>query len=260
MLPTDPDSGPSMEPSFLEDLEPRPLISAAPETAAGPGRMLAVVLLIAIAFGGGVAVDQAAWRGSNAGPIVTPGPLPTSVVRPPSTSAPQGSPGPGSAVPGTAVPGTPGTPAPTPRVTPGPTIGPGATVPPYAPANITILWNALKLIEEHFVRRDILNPTDLTYGAINGLVDALGDPGHTVFLTPDEVKSENESLSGQITGIGVYLGEQGGAPCTQSVVSGSPAARAGPPSADRIIAIDGTSAENLSVEEIARLVRGPEGT
>ena len=76
-----------------------------------------------------------------------------------------------------------------PGTTPGPTVGPGATVPPYAPANVGLLWDALKLIEDNYVRRSTLNPTDLTYGAIDGLVDSLGDPGHTVFLTPDEVKS-----------------------------------------------------------------------
>jgi carboxyl-terminal processing protease len=258
MPPPEPDA--PVEPHVVDPLETRPAMAVASEVVVGPGRLLAVILLIALAFGGGVAVDQAAWRGSNAGPFVTPAPLPTSAVRPPSTSGPGSSLAPGSAIPGTAVPGTPGIAPPTPRVTPGPTIGPGATVPPFAPANISILWDALKLIEEHFVRRADLNPTDLTYGAVNGLVDALGDPGHTVFLTPEEVKSENEALSGQITGIGVYLGEQGGAPFIQSVVSGSPAARAGLLSGDRIIAIDGTSAENLSVEEIARLVRGPEGT
>jgi carboxyl-terminal processing protease len=144
--------------------------------------------------------------------------------------------------------------------TPGPTIGPGATVPPFAPANIGILWDALKVIQDHFVRRSQLNPTDLAYGAINGLVDALGDPGHTTFLTPDQVKSENEALSGQIIGVGVFLGVTGGAPFIQSVISGSPAARAGILPGDRLIAIDGTSAENLSLEEIARLVRGEEGT
>ena len=95
---------------------------------------------------------------------------------------------------------------------------------------------------------------------INGLVDSLGDPGHTVFLTPDQVKSENEQLNGQITGIGVYLGDSGGGPFISSVISGSPAAKAGLKSGDRIIAIDGASAENLSNEEVSKLIRGAEGT
>ena len=236
--------------------------TAAGESSAGAGRLLAVLLVILVAFAGGVAVDQAAWRGTAALPPATQAPVPSGGVRPPTTSAPGASATPGTTTPR---PGSSGstpapTPVPTPHPTAGPTIGPGATVPPYAPANIGILWDALKIIGEHWVRRSDLNPTDLTYGMVDGLVDSLGDPGHTVFLTPDQVKSESEALSGHITGIGIYLGSQGGGPFVISVISGSPAARGGVLPGDRIIAIDGTSAENLSTSEIARLIRGPAGT
>ncbi len=247
------------EPASMR-VPPASLSSAPSESAAGAGRLLAVLLLVLVAFAGGIAVDRAASDGTTAVAPSTPAPTLPASTRPAPTSQPTASAAPASPASGQASPGPGATPTASPITTPGPTIGPGATVPPNAPANLGIVWDALRTIQEHWVRRSQLNPTDLTYGILNGLVDSLGDPGHTVFLTPAEVKSSSQSLSGLITGIGVYLGVQAGAPFVQSVVSGSPAARAGVLPGDRIIAIDGTSAENLSIGEIARLIRGEEGT
>jgi carboxyl-terminal processing protease len=123
-----------------------------------------------------------------------------------------------------------------------------------------LLWDALQLAQEHFVRRTGLDPTELTYGAISGLVQALGDPGHTTFLTPDQAASEAESLDGTIVGIGVFLGQESGTPVIVSVIDRSPADRAGIRSGDALIEINGEDAEALTLEEIASRVRGEEGT
>jgi carboxyl-terminal processing protease len=144
---------------------------------------------------------------------------------------------------------------------PGATIGPGASVPPDAPADIGLLWEALTLVREHYVDRTALDPSsNLTYGMLDGLIRALGDPGHSSFLTPDQVKAAAEDLVGSFSGIGAFLGERGGGPIIISVISGTPADKAGLRSGDRIIAVDGKAADGLSVVEVVTLVRGPEGT
>jgi len=232
---------------------PSPLLpSMSPATPPDPegrsGRLLAIVLLIVLAFGFGIVVDRASTVGGDSG-----GNAPATTANPPQSAGATGQPGSSAGSTATGSLSSPG-------ITPGPTIGPGATVPPYAPANVGLIWDALKLIEDNYVRRSTLNPTDLTYGAIDGLVDSLGDPGHTVFLTPDEVKSENDALSGTISGIGVFLGQEGGAPVIVSVVAGSPASKAGLLSGDLLIAINGTNAQSLTLSAIAALVRGPAGT
>lgn len=140
------------------------------------------------------------------------------------------------------------------------TIGPGHTMPADAPADFGLFWTALQTIRQHFVDRSALDPQQITYGAIEGLIDALGDPGHTVFLTPAEVKADQEALNGSIVGIGVFLSVQGGQPTIQSVISGTPAAKAGVRSGDLLIAIDGKTANGLTTEQIADLVRGQAGT
>ena len=236
-------------------------------------RLLAVALLLVLAFGAGLGLGRAgdARPAGGFGPVPTPGRsvtgvVPTASPRPSASAVPSGSPAPSpsassaAASPaGTASPPVPAA-TPTPRRTPGPTVGPGATVPPFAPANIGLLWDAIRLTQEQFVRRSQLDPNELTYGAIDGLVRALGDPGHTVFLTPDQVKSENDSLNGSIIGIGVFLGLEAGTPIVVSVIDRSPADRAGLRSGDAIISVEGQDAAALTLEAIGALIRGAEGS
>ena len=194
-----------------------------------PGRgslATGLALVVVLAFGAGVAADRGGLFGG--------------------VSAPSG-PGP-SASPGASLP-------------PDATIGPGASVPPDAPADIGLLWEALGIVREHYVDRAALVPaSNLTYGMLDGLIRALGDPGHSAFMTPEQVKASAEDLSGSFSGIGAYLGERGGSPIIVAVISGSPADKAGLRSGDRIIAIDGQAADGLSTEEVVSRIRGPEGT
>lgn len=188
------------------------------------GTFVVVLVLLLVAFVSGVAIDRTAFGGGSA---VAPGATPS-----------------GSAVAGA-------------------TIGPGVTLPPDLPANFGLFWQAVNLIRQHYVDQGKVDPQAITYGAISGLVDALGDPGHTTFLTPDDVKSEQDALNGTIVGIGVFLGQpsgSGGGLVIQSVISGSPAQAAGLRAQDEIIAVDGHSVENVSVASAASLIRGEAGT
>jgi len=199
-----------------------PTAPAVPPPVGGKPIVLGLIVIVILAFGAGVAADRSGLFGA---PIVE-----------------------GPAVVGPTQP-------------PGATIGPGVSVPPDAPADIGLLWEAIDIIRDNYVDRSVLEPTsNLTYGMLDGLVRALGDAGHSGFMTPDQVRQASEDLSGSFSGIGAFLGERGGAPIIVSVISGSPADRAGLRSGDAIIEIDGRAAEELSVEEVVTLVRGPAGS
>jgi carboxyl-terminal processing protease len=137
---------------------------------------------------------------------------------------------------------------------------PVATVPPDAPDNQGIVWEAIRVLRRHYVDESALSDANLTQGAIRGMVEALGDTGHSVYLTPDEVKAEQDSLEGRLVGIGVVIDQRSGAAAVISVIDGSPADRAGVRVGDIIIAVNGVSTEHAPADEIIRQVRGEAGT
>lgn len=107
------------------------------------------------------------------------------------------------------------------------------------------------------------NPVDerqLTYNAIRGFLLALGDP-FTRFLDPDEYKKMREENEGNFTGIGAQLDtNKSGEVIVKEPLPGTPAIRAGVKSNDVILAVDGKIIRNIEIDDVVKLIRGPEGT
>ncbi len=121
-------------------------------------------------------------------------------------------------------------------------------------------WQVWSLAKDHFVDADAIKPDVMTAGAINGMLDSLGDQGHTRYLTAEETARWNESLSGSFEGIGAYIDVRDNQPIIVSPIEGSPAEAAGIKPGDAILKIDDQDATGLSTQEIVTRVRGPEGT
>jgi carboxyl-terminal processing protease len=119
---------------------------------------------------------------------------------------------------------------------------------------------ALQVIRQNFVGRSSLTDQQLLYGSIRGLVDSLGDTGHSVFLTPDEYKAFQNSLGATVAGIGVLMSSSSGTLTIDKVIAGSPAAAAGLKSGDLITAVDGVSITGMTIDQVGPKIRGPEGT
>ncbi|MCE7989478.1 MAG: S41 family peptidase [Caldilinea sp. CFX5] len=125
------------------------------------------------------------------------------------------------------------------------------------PEQFDVFWEAWNLVQRNFVDRSALDPTRLTYGAIRGMVDALGDTGHTSYLTPEQREDRLTSIEGRFTGIGAQLGEDQGLPIIVAPFDGSPAQQAGIKPGDVIVAVNGEEVTGLTLAEIAEKVRGP---
>jgi carboxyl-terminal processing protease len=229
--------------------------AAAQPSPAGPAVWIAGLIILALVFVGGLLIGQS---GVLDRPTAVAPPSPTPTLAAPASPALTPTPAAASPTPATEPTPAPVPETPAPVVTPRPGHTPGQ--PDDVPAEFDLFWEALEIIRENFVGRDELADRDVTYGAIRGLVEALGDTGHSVFLTPEALQRERESLSGTIVGVGALLGERAGRPIIVSVISGGPAQRAGLRSGDALLTVDGIDVRQMTPEEIATRVRGEAGT
>ncbi|MDP1710710.1 MAG: S41 family peptidase [candidate division WWE3 bacterium] len=120
------------------------------------------------------------------------------------------------------------------------------------------LWDVLDRINADYLFRPV-DGTKLLYGAISGLVKALGDP-YTAFLNPTENAEFNDSLEGVYEGIGAELGVRKDQLIIVAPLSGSPAVEVGVRAGDKILEIDGSATVGLSVTEAVSKIRGKAGT
>jgi carboxyl-terminal processing protease len=104
---------------------------------------------------------------------------------------------------------------------------------------------------------------DLERTAVTGMAKATHEC-HTYYLDPDRAKTFNQPTNQRYSGIGARL--QQPQPNTQSlpeitqVFPDSPAQKAGVQMGDRIKSVDGKDVTGLTAEEVANLIKGPEGT
>jgi len=131
---------------------------------------------------------------------------------------------------------------------------------PDVPSSFNVFWQAWDLVQKHYVDRSALDPVKMTYGAIEGMLVSLGDVGHTRFLSPQDLKLEQQSLSGELEGIGAEIEVRDGLPVVVAPIPDSPAQKAGIRAGDIILRVDGKDVSNWSVDEVVSVVRGTPGT
>jgi carboxyl-terminal processing protease len=114
-----------------------------------------------------------------------------------------------------------------------------------------------RLISDRFV--DQIEPGDLYQMAIDGMLREIGDP-YTSFLDRDAWEDIRYSTTGNYGGLGIRIGEKNGWITVVAVLPGTPAEREGLVVGDRIIEVEGESAENWTPDKAVQILRGPKGS
>jgi carboxyl-terminal processing protease len=125
--------------------------------------------------------------------------------------------------------------------------------------DFSLFWQVWTKLNEKYVDPKKLDSQALLYGAIEGMVNSVGDP-YTVFLEPVISTKFQEEISGAFGGIGIEIGKRDGILTVISPLKDTPAYEAGLKAGNRIIKIDGQTTESLSIEEAVNLIRGKKGT
>ncbi len=137
---------------------------------------------------------------------------------------------------------------------------PSKTIPAKAGADFQLMAEAWNEIERVYVDRAAVNPRTLTYGAISGMVEALGDTGHSRFLTPEMVKQERHLTQGELEGIGAELQMKNSQVVIVAPMDDSPALKAGLKPGDIILKVNGEEIGGLPMEQLVNRILGPSGS
>ncbi|MEH2387638.1 MAG: S41 family peptidase [Nostoc sp.] len=118
-------------------------------------------------------------------------------------------------------------------------------------------WNAIR---QQYINRSYSSKKQ-AYGAIQEMVAKLGDR-YTVFFDPDEYQALNNDLSGNLSGVGLQLGENEKTKALTVIapIQGTPAFKAGILPDDVIIQINGERTQGMKIEDAVKRILGPVGT
>lgn len=125
--------------------------------------------------------------------------------------------------------------------------------------NFKNFWKVWDIIKTKHIDRGQITDTQLYYGALKGVVDALDDP-YTVFFNPETSKEFSDELQGKFEGIGAEIGLREERLTVIAPLSDSPAEKAGLKPLDRITAIDDQDTTGIALDEAVKLIRGDKGT
>lgn len=131
--------------------------------------------------------------------------------------------------------------------------------------DMSLFWQVWDLMSQKYYDKSKLIPSQMVYGAIEGMVASAGDP-YTSFLPPAQNKVVNDNLSGSFGGVGIEIGYKKGQLAVIAPLPGTPAEKAGVKPGDYIIKITDKAknvdidATGMSTNTAVTYIRGTEGT
>ncbi|MEX2052182.1 MAG: S41 family peptidase [Candidatus Paceibacterota bacterium] len=120
-------------------------------------------------------------------------------------------------------------------------------------------WKAWNMINEKSPDAPNVTNQEKLFGAISGLVSSLNDP-YSVFFSPEEAKIFEDEIAGNFSGVGMEVGIKDNVLTVIAPLKDTPAYRVGIMSGDKILQIDDTVTNNMSIDKAIKLIRGEKGT
>lgn len=137
--------------------------------------------------------------------------------------------------------------------------------PPDKNVDMSLFWQVWDTLSAKYFDKGKLVPADMVYGAISGMVSAVGDP-YTMFLSPRDNKVVDEDLNGSFEGVGIEIGFRATRLAVISPLDDSPALEAGVKAGDYIVRIQDEEkgidlgTQGITLPEAVKAIRGPAGS
>lgn len=122
---------------------------------------------------------------------------------------------------------------------------------------MSIIQEAYDLIDAHYVEG--VEEGQLLEGAIQGMLDTLGDP-YSSYMNAEAMDKFTEQIESSFQGIGAEVSLVDGKVTIISPIKNSPAEKAGLRSNDQILQVDDESLDGLDLNEAVSKIRGEKGS
>lgn len=132
-------------------------------------------------------------------------------------------------------------------------------VPQPGTIDFSLFWDAYNKLQQNFIDPSKITNQKITYGAIEGMTNALGDP-YTDFFDPPQAQRFQQDLAGSFDGIGAEIGVKKDLLTIIAPLKGTPAENAGLRAGDIISKINTKDTTNMTADEAVSLIRGQKGT
>src|SRR5204862_2203721 len=124
--------------------------------------------------------------------------------------------------------------------------------------NMELFTRVLERVRRDYVDGDKLTYKELVYNALKGMLNSL-DP-HSEFMDAEKYNELKNDTEGAFGGVGIVIGMRDNFLTVIAPMEDTPAFKAGILMGDRIIKIEGKSAERLSLQDAVKRLRGEPGT
>jgi carboxyl-terminal processing protease len=122
-----------------------------------------------------------------------------------------------------------------------------------------VLSEMYRVLRDNYVDPSKVQAGQLRGGAINGLLEAVGDT-HQAYLTKEQLQQSETDLRGQFEGIGASVDRRNGEIVIARPFDESPAKKAGLRAGDVILEVNGESTDGWTTQQAVSKIRGPRGT
>ena len=124
--------------------------------------------------------------------------------------------------------------------------------------NLEIFARVLEQVREKYVDKEGLTYKSLIQSALKGMLTSL-DP-HSEFMEPTKYEELRKDTEGAFGGVGIVIELRDDFLTVVAPIDGTPAARAGVLSGDRIVKIEGRNSKRATIQDAVQRLRGKPGT